>query len=144
MPLTDTHITANGKRIQLYNAMLSTGDSLELDQRFAHDATDTSQAITHRRRNTALAGTIRVSANASELAEDGISIFDYIRDVQELVGRLFRLTWYGREYPEFLAKSVQVSPVIDSAYTFSRVEMSISFVEGFVVKRTAQTIVRAL
>ena len=142
--LTDTHIVANGKRIPLYNAMLSTGDSLELDQRFAHDATDTSQAITNRRRNTALAGTIRVSANASELAEDGISIFDYIRNVQDLVGRLFRLTWYGREYPEFLSKSVQVSPVIDSSSTFSRVEMSISFVEGYTVKRTAQTIVRAL
>lgn len=142
--LTDTHIMANGKRITLYNAMLSTGDSLELDQRFAHDATDTSQAITHRRRNTALEGTIRVSANASELAEDGISIFDYIRNVQDLVGRLFRLTWYGREYTEFLAKSVQVSPVIDAASMFSRVEMSISFVEGYTVKKTAQTIVRAL
>ena len=144
MPLTDTHITVNGKRIPLYNAVLSTGDSLEVDQKFAHDATKTSQAITRRRRNTALAGTIRVAASALELADDGISIFEYIRSVQETVGNLFHLTWYGREYPELLSKSVQVSPAIDAASTFSRVEMSLSFVEGYSVKKTSQTIVRAL
>lgn len=140
-----TEITTDSKKtIKLYTAIFSTGDALETDTRFGHDASGSSRTIVRRRRNTALGGTIRLAASAAECANNGMSIFDYIRDVQRLVGRLFTLTWYGREYPKLLCKSVQIQPECDCVETFSGVSMSITFVQGYTPKRTAQTAVRAL
>lgn len=134
-----TKILYDGRDLKLFNAVLNLNDSLELSQRFSHDATSTSQSLVSRKRNTALAGSIRLSAGAEDIAEEGISIFEYIQRVQELVGGLFTLVWYGKRYENFLCKSVQVTPKTDAVSTFSDVEMNIQFVEGETVKKSAQT-----
>ena len=140
-----TKILYDGIELRLYNAVLNLNDSLELSQRFSHDATSTSQSLVSRKRNTALAGSLRLSADAEDIAEEeGISIFEYIQRVQELVGGLFTLVWYGKRYENLLCKSVQVTPKTDAVSVFSDVEMSIQFVEGFTVKKSAQTAVNTL
>lgn len=140
-----TKILYDGRDLKLYNAVLNLNDSLELSQQFSHDATSTSQSLVSRKRNTALAGSLRLSADAEDIAEEeGISIFEYIQRVQELVGGLFTLVWYGKRYENLLCKSVQVTPKTDAVSTFSDVEIGIQFVEGETVKRTTSTLVRTL
>ena len=140
-----TKILYDGRDLKLYNAILNLNDSLELSQRFSHDATSTSQSLVSRKRNTALAGSIRLSAYAEDIAqEEGISIFEYILRVQELVGGLFTLVWYGKGYENLLCKSVQVTPKTDAVSTFSDVELNIQFVQGFTVKSSVSTAVSTL
>lgn len=140
-----TKILYDGRDLKLYNAVLNLNDSLELSQRFSHDATSTSQSLVSRKRNTALAGSIRLSAYAEDIAqEEGISIFEYIQRVQELVGGLFTLVWYGKRYENLLCKSVQVTPKTDAVSTFSDVELNIQFVEGFTEKKSVSTAVSTL
>ena len=140
-----TKILYDGRDLKLYNAVLNLNDSLELSQRFSHDATSTSQSLVSRKRNTALAGSLRLSAEAEDIAEEeGISIFEYIQRVQELVGGLFTLVWYGKPYENLLCKSVQVTPKTDAVSTFSDVDMSIQFVESYTVKRSVSTAVSTL
>lgn len=140
-----TKILYGGRDLKLYNAVLNLNDALELSQRFSHDATSTSQSLVSRKRNTALAGSLRLSADAEDIAEEeGISIFEYIQRVQELVGGLFTLVWYGKRYDNLLCKSVQVTPKTDAVSVFSDVDMNIQFVEGFTVKKSAQTLVNTL
>ena len=140
-----TKILYDGRDLKLYNAVLNLNDALELSQRFSHDATSTSQSLVFRKRNTALAGSLRLSAEAEDIAdEEGISIFEYIQRVQELVGGLFTLVWYGKRYENLLCKSVQVTPKTDAVSVFSDVDMNIQFVEGFTVKKSAQTLVNTL
>lgn len=136
--------TGNGEEIKIYNATLSTGDSLEIDSRFSHDASKTSQTITRRRRNTALEATLRISVSFSELASDGVSIFDYIADVAALCKTRISLYWYGREYSGLLVKSVQITPEMDAVTVFSGVQIALSLVEGFVAKKTAEVKVKNL
>ena len=140
-----TKVLYDGRALKLYNAVLNLNDSLELSQRFSHDATSTSQSLVSRKRNTALAGSLRISADADDIAqEEGISIFEYIQRVQELVGGLFTLVWYGKRYENLLCKSVQVTPKTDAVSTFSEVELNIQFVEGFTVKKSISTAVSTL
>ena len=140
-----TKILYDGRDLKLYNAVLNLNDSLELSQRFSHDATSTSQSLVSRKRNTALAGSIRLSADAEDVAqEEGISIFEYIKRVQELVGGLFTLVWYGKRYENLLCKSVQVTPKTDAVSTFSDVELNIQFVESYTVKKSVSTAVTTL
>ena len=141
-----TKILYDGRALKMYNAVLNLNDSLELSQRFSHDATSTSQSLVSRKRNTALAGSLRLSADAEDIAEEeGISIFEYIQRVQELVGGLFTLVWYGKRYENLLCKSVQVTPKTDAVSTFSDVDMSIQFVEGFTAKKSvSSTLVNTL
>lgn len=140
-----TKILYDGRALKLCNAVLNLNDSLELSQRFSHDATSTSQSLVARKRNTALAGSLRLSADAEDIAEEeGISIFEYIQRVQELVGGLFTLVWYGKRYENLLCKSVQVTPKTDAVSVFSDVDMNIQFVEGYTEKRSAQTLVNTL
>ena len=140
-----TKILYGGRDLKLCNAVLNLNDSLELSSRFSHDATSTSQSLVSRKRNTALAGSLRLSADADDIAdEEGISIFEYIQRVQELVGGLFTLIWYGKPYKNLLCKSVQVTPKTDAVSVFSDVELSIQFVEGYTEKRSAQTLVNTL
>ena len=140
-----TKILYDGHDLKLYNAVLNLNDSLELESRFSHDATSTSQSLVSRKRNTALAGSLRLSADAEDIAEEeGISIFEYIQRVQELVGGLFTLVWYGKPYENMLCKSVQVTPKADAVSTFSDVEMNIQFVQGYTVKKSVSTAVSTL
>ena len=140
-----TIILYGGRDLKLYNAVLNLNDSLELSQRFSHDATSTSQSLVSRKRNTALAGSLRLSADADDIAdEEGISIFEYIQRVQELVGGLFTLVWYGKPYENLLCKSVQVTPKTDAVSVFSDVELGIQFVEGYTEKRATSTLVSTL
>ena len=140
-----TKILYDGRALELYNAVLNLNDSLELSQRFSHDATSTSQSLVSRKRNTALAGSLRLSADAEDIAqEEGISIFEYIQRAQELVGGLFTVVWYGKRYENLLCKSVQVTPKTDAASTFSDVELNIQFVEGYTVKKSVSTAVSTL
>lgn len=140
-----TKILYGGRDLKLYNAVLNLSDSLELSQRFSHDATSTSQSLVSRKRNTALAGSLRLSADAEDIVEEeGISIFEYIQRVQELVGKQFSLVWYGKRYENLLCKSIQVTPKTDAVSIFSDVEMNIQFVEGYTEKKSAQTAVNTL
>lgn len=140
----DTYLLYNGRKINIYNATFSTGDSLELSQRFSHDSSSKSQSITWRRRNTALNASLRISVTASELAEDSISITNYISTIQELCGRVVSLFWYGREYRQMIVKSVQITPEIDAISIFHSVAIALNLTEGYVPKKTPLTEVRAL
>lgn len=143
--MQDTYIqTENGIKFPIPNATLSTGDSLDVSSRYSHDATKTSQSITWRRRNTALGASLRFSATASELASEGYEICDYIASISALCRFPISLFWYGREYRNFIVKSVQITPEIDAITTFSSVQIGLELGEGYVAKKTKYTAVRAL
>lgn len=137
-------ITSSGEDLKLYNGVLSTNDSLELSTRFAHDGSKKSQTVTRRRRNTALAGTVRVAVTSSAIVADGNTLARYMAKMQDTVGTLVTLVWYGKEYKNILVKSVQATPTIDAIDTFSDVQMAISWVEGYTRKKTASTKVSAM
>lgn len=140
----NTYILQVNKKINIYNSTLSTGDSLEVDSRFSHDASKTSQTITRRRRNTALEATLRISASNAEIVSDGMTIFDYISLISSLCKTRISIYWYGREYAGMIVKSVQVTPEIDNTSVFSGVQIALSLIEGYVAKKTVFTAVKAL
>lgn len=140
----DSYILYSNRKIPIYNATFSTGDSLDLSQRFSHDASSRSQSITHRRRNTALTASLRIAVTASELSSDNQSITDYIMTIQDLCGRRIDLYWYGRGFTGLIVKSTQITPEIDAAQLFYSVNIGINLTEGYIPKKTPRTEVRAM
>ena len=133
-----------GSQIQIYQATLSTGDSLELKSRYTHDGTRTSQGITRRVRNTGLGATLRISVAPAQLRKDGLDVYEYVDTLQALVGKRVTLTWYGLELPTFVLKSAQFSLECDGCSGVSGLSVSLTLQEGYVAKKTVFTAVGVL
>lgn len=137
---------SGGVRIPLLGVGItySTGDSLELSQRYSHDATDTSQSITRRVRNTALTATLSLALTPYTTAQEDILITDYIAWLEDLCGKRVSLVFNGVPQPEFVVQSVSISCEADSITVFGSVSISISLTEGRVAHKTLYTAVKTL
>lgn len=149
--LTETFIVQqlekNGtKRFEITgrNVTYSTGDSLEVRQTFATDSTKHSQALTRRVRNTALTATLRWETDHTFFTNGGMSLFDYVADVESLCGSIIVLTFNGQEQPKFLVKNVGVSATVDTVDIYRTVSLSLELVEGHTPKKTVYTAVGVL
>ena len=118
------------------NITYSTGDSLEVRQTFATDSTKHSQALTRRVRNTALTATLRWEVDHTFFTNGGMSLFDYMADIESLCGAVIVLTFNGQEQPRFLVKNVGVSATVDAIDIYRNVSLSLELVEGHVEKKT--------
>lgn len=140
------YIVQNGVVIPLIGAAsLSTGDGLDLSQRFAYDYSKKPQSLVFRKRNTALTATVQLSFTNSMCIDNGfLHIFDYIDTIQNAVGELVSLFWTGRKVSDFIIVSSQISASVDAQSVIPASSISISLIEGFVRRETLNTAVRNL
>jgi hypothetical protein len=123
----------------------STGDGLELTQRYGYDYSNAPQGLVYRKRNTALTASIQLTMNDKMCLDEGyISIFEYIDDVQDAVGKKVELFWNGRKTGSFVIVSAQVASTVDAVGVFGDVSISLALTEGFVRRETLQNKVSTL
>lgn len=120
----------------------STGDGLDVSQRYGYDASHSSQGLTHRKRNTALTASIQLAFTPSLCIEHDKSMMDYIADLEHVCGQKVDFYWNREKRGSFVIQSVQFSGTIDCIQIFSQVTVSISMTEGFVRRETLNTAVR--
>lgn len=139
-------ILPQNKALPLVGPMsFSTGDGLDLTNRYGYDNSRRSQGLTHRKRTTALTASVQIAFNPYMCMDAGISsIFDYIDDIQNAVGELVDLYWQGRKMGSFVVVSAQFSASIDAAQVFPSMSVSMAFNEGFVRRETLQRAVGVL
>lgn len=140
------YFVQNGVSIPIIGAVsLSTGDGLDLSQRFAYDYSKRPQSLVFRKRNTALTATIQQSFTNSMCVDNGfLHIFDYIDTIQDAVGELVGVYWQGILVSNFVVVSAQVSASIDAQSIISAAAISLSLIEGFVRRETLYTAVKTL
>ena len=123
---------------------LSTGDGLELSQRYGYDASKKPQSLTHRKRNTALTATLQTAFNPKLCNENGYTIFEYITELEGVCGKKVDLFWNGKEKGSLIVTSVDFSANTDTFSVFPEMAVSISLTEGYVSHPTPQTAVSTL
>lgn len=140
------YFVQNGVSIPIIGAVsLSTGDGLDLSQRFAYDYSKRPQSLVFRKRNTALTATIQQSFTNSMCVDNGfLHIFDYIDTIQDAVGELVGVYWQGKLVSNFIIVSAQVSASIDAQSIIPAAAISLSLIEGFVRRETLYTAVKTL
>ena len=140
------YFVQNGVSIPIIGAVsLSTGDGLDLSQRFAYDYSKRPQSLVFRKRNTALTATIQQSFTNSMCVDNGfLHIFVYIDTIQDAVGELVGVYWQGILVSNFVVVSAQVSASIDAQSIISAAAISLSLIEGFVRRETLYTAVKTL
>ena len=140
------YFVQNGVSIPIIGAVsLSTGDGLDLSQRFAYDYSKRPQSLVFRKRNTALTATIQQSFTNSMCVDNGfLHIFDYIDTIQDAVGELVGVYWQGKLASNFIIVSAQVSASIDAQSIIPAAAISLSLIEGFVRRETLYTAVKTL
>jgi hypothetical protein len=139
-------IVLDGHAIPIIGAVsLSTGDGLELSQRFSYDYSKRPQSIVFRKRNTALTATIQQSFTNSMCIDNGfLHIFDYIDTIQSAVGELVGVYWQNKLISNFIIVSAQISASIDAQSIIPAASISLSLIEGFVRRETLYTAVKTL
>lgn len=140
------YISINGKVIPLVGPVsFSTGDGLDVSQRYGYDYSRAPQSLVHRKRTTALTATVNLSFTESMCADAGsVSIYDYIDDLQNAVGARVNLFWNGRNFGAFVVVSAQVSAIVDAVQPISAASVALALTEGYVRRETLQTEVRTL
>ena len=124
---------------------MSTGDGLDLSQRFAYDYSKRPQSIVFRRKNTALTASVQLSFNNQMCIDNGfLHIFDYIDTMQSVVGDLVGLYWNRKKTSDFILISAQFAAPVDSQSIFPEMSISLSLTEGFVRRDTLYTAVNTL
>lgn len=123
---------------------LSTGDGLELSQRYGYDASKKPQSLVFRKRNTALTATIQIAFNPLLCNENGYTILEYISELEDLCGKKVDVVWNGKERGSFIIQSVDFSANVDTYSIFPEMAVSIALTEGYVRRETLQTAVSTL
>jgi len=142
----ENYIVYNGVVIPVVGASsFSTGDGLDLSQRFAYDYSKNPQSLVFRKRNTALTASMQLSFTNQMCIDNGfLHIFDYIDKLQSVVGELVELWWNWRKISQFIVVSAQFSAVTDCQSIFPAMAVSLAFTEGFVKRETLYTAVSTL
>lgn len=122
----------------------SSGDGLELSQRYGYDYSKKPQSLTHRKRNTALTVTIQTSFNPLLCAENNIMMMDYISDLEHICGQKVDFYWNTQNMGSFVIQSVQFSGATDAVQILSGMAVSLSMTEGYVRRENLETAVKAL
>ena len=123
----------------------STGDGLELSQRFSYDYSKSPQSLVFRKRNTALTASIQLVFNNRMCVDAGfLNILEYIEELHESTGRLVDLYWQSKFFGKFIIISSQFSASVDASQIFPQMAVSLAFTEGFVRRETLYTAVSAL
>lgn len=122
----------------------STGDGLELSQRYGYDASKRPQSLTHRKRNTALTATIQIGFTPKLCIDAGYQLFDYISSLEDVCGKKADIYWNGRFKGSFVISGVEFSASVDIYSIFPEMSVSLSMTEGFIKRETLQTAVSTL
>lgn len=122
----------------------STGDGLELSQRYGYDYSKKPQSLTHRKRNTALTLTAQTAFNPVLCAENGLEMMDYISDLEHLCGQKVDLFWNKKNIGSFVVQSVQFSGNVDCVHIISQMAVSLAMTEGYVKRENIETVVKTL
>ena len=122
----------------------SSGDGLELSQRYGYDYSKKPQSLTHRKRNTALTVTVQTSFNPVLCAENNIMMMDYISDLEHICGQKVDFYWNKQNVGSFVIQSVQFSGATDAVQILSGMAVSLSMTEGYVRRENLETAVKAL
>ena len=141
-----SYIIEDARVIPLLGAQsFSTGDGLELSQRFGYDYSKSPQSLVFRRRNTAMTASMQLSFTNKMCIDAGfINIMQYLDTLQDLVGKLVDLIWCERQHGSFVVVSVQISAPIDPIQIFSDISLGFEFTQGFVKHETLATAVGTL
>lgn len=140
------YISLDSKVIPLVGPVsFSTGDGLDVSQRYGYDYSRAPQSLVHRKRTTALTATVNLSFTELMCADAGAaSIYDYIDDLQNTVGERVNLFWNGRNFGAFVVVSAQVTASVDALQPISAASVALALTEGYVRRETLQTEVRTL
>mgnify|MGYP003301221604 CR=1 FL=1 len=120
----------------------STGDGLELSQRYGYDYSKKPQSLTHRKRNTALTATVQTSFNPVLCSENDVMMMDYISDLEHVCGQKVDFYWNKKAIGSFVIQSVQFSGATDAVQILSGMAVSFSMTEGYVRRENLETAVR--
>lgn len=123
---------------------LSTGDGLELSQRYGYDASKKPQSLVFRKRNTALTATIQIAFSPMLCQNEGYNVFEYISALENLCGQKIDLYWNKTQRGSFVIQSVDFSANVDVYSVFPEMAVSLSLTEGYVKRETLQTAVSTL
>ena len=118
---------------------LSTGDGLELSQRYGYDYSKTPQSLTYRRRNTALTASLQLAFNNKQCLEAKYGMMDYISELEEVCGERVRLVWNGVTFGDFVITQVQFSSQVDPMVIYPQMSVSVALTEGWVRHNTIYT-----
>lgn len=111
----------------------STGDGLDVSQRYGYDYSETPQSLVYRKRNTALTATIQMVYTNRMCVESGyLNILEYTDFIHNSVGDLVNLYWHGKQVGGFILLSAQFSSIVDHLIIFPEMSVSLSLTEGFV------------
>lgn len=117
----------------------STGDGLEVKQRYGYDYSHSPQSLVYRKRNTALTATIQLSFTNTQCLDYGLDIMQYVANLEQICSKRVRLVWGDKNYGEFIVTSVQFSSQVDPMVILPVVSVSLALTEGFVPKKTLYT-----
>lgn len=135
-------IFQDSKELSLFQVVsFSTGDGLDLSQRYSYDASKKPQSITFRRKNTALTLSLRLAFDANLCAKNNTKLFDYISDISDTVGQRIDLFLNGQSKGNFVIENIQFSADCDALSAFNQVNVSFSLTEGFVRHEALNTMV---
>lgn len=115
---------------------LSTGDGLEVSQRYGYDYSKTPQSLTYRRRNTALTASLQLAFNNKQCLDAKYGMMDYISELEEVCGERVTLVWNGVTFGDFVITQLQISSQVDPMVIFPQVSVSIALTEGWVRRST--------
>lgn len=141
----NSYFQTETERLDIIGAVsLSTGDGLEMSERFGYDASKKPQALTYRKRNTALTATIQSAFTPNECINNGLMLFEYISNIEYMCGQKADLFWNGKHKGSFIITSVDVSATVDTFSVLSQISISISLTEGYIRREPLQTAVSTL
>ena len=141
----NSYFQTETERLDIIGAVsLSTGDGLEMSERFGYDASKKPQALTYRKRNTALTATIQSAFTPNECINNGLMLFEYISSIEYMCGQKVDLFWNGKHKGSFIITSVDVSATVDTFSILSQISISISLTEGYIRREPLQTAVSTL
>lgn len=141
----NSYFQTEAERFDIIGAVsLSTGDGLEMSERFGYDASRKPQALTYRKRNTALTATIQSAFTPNECINNGLMLFEYISSIEYMCGQKADLFWNGKHKGSFIITSVDVSATVDTFSILSQISISISLTEGYIRREPLQTAVSTL
>lgn len=133
-------IRAKGEQLPLIGGVtLSTGDGLELSQRYGYDYSKTPQSLTYRRRNTALTASLQLAFNNSQCLDAKYGMMDYISELEEVCGERVTLVWNGVTFGDFVITQVQFSSQVDPMVIYPQMSVSVALTEGWVRHNTIYT-----
>lgn len=118
---------------------LSTGDGLEVSQRYSYDYSKTPQSLTYRRRNTALTASLQLAFNNKQCLDAKYGMMDYISELEEVCGERVTLVWNGVTFGDFVITQIQFSSQVDPMAIYPQMAVSIALTEGWVRHNTIYT-----